>query len=298
MTYDIFSADVSRLKLRVSEVNVIGPLKLDHTRYIQSQMINEADGETFHSSTKDSTGKAEESRCLSEISGPFSGLTPSDIEADRTGQAARTPAMRRTASSGSAPLDVLVSACAERAPDDSHIRVEASVLPLYQCDRFCLCQCHRVTNLATPNHLGKVIGRLFIGYIGLPLLSHRTCNRVTCRHGRSQTRIRIAYLFPLWFALRLIALTITKASTTFMWTLSFPVVTQTSCPMLVLTSMGSIEKVQGLLATDAAVLNAIDIIASKSPLHVGITPILATGKLKYYSNRLQFSSVKLISSLF
>lgn len=39
--------------------------------------------------------------------------------------------------------------------------------------------------------------------------------------------------------------------------------------MLVFTALGSIEKVQGLLATNAVVLNAIDIIASKSPLHVG-----------------------------
>ena len=54
-----------------------------------------------------------------------------------------------------------------------------------------------------------------------------------------------------------------------MWTLSFPAVTQTGCSMLVLTSMGSIEKVQGLLATNAAILNAVDIMASKSPLHVG-----------------------------
>lgn len=236
--------------------------------YIQDQMITEASRESFDSSTRDSPAKIEETLCLSDTSGALSDWTPSSIDADWTDHPTGAPAARTTASFRSTSLDEVVSVCAKKIHDDSHIRVEASVLPLYQCDRFCLCQCHRVTNLATPNSLGNVIGRLFIGYVGVPLLNHRTCNRVTCRHGRSQMRIRIAYLFPLWFALRLIALTITKASTTFMWTLSFPAVTLSSCPMLVLTALGSIEKVRSLLATNAAVLNAIDIIASKSPLHV------------------------------
>ena len=167
------------------------------------------------------------------------------------------------------PANELVSMPGERKYDDSHIRVEASVLPLRHCDRSCLCQCHKVTNIATPNPLGKVIGRLFIGYIGLPVLSHRTCNRITCRPESSQMRIRIAYLFPIWFALRLIALTITQASTTFMWTLSFPVVTQSNAPIVVFSSLGSIEKIQAWLATKAAVLNSVESTANKSPLHVG-----------------------------
>ncbi len=167
------------------------------------------------------------------------------------------------------PPDQLVSMCGERKYDNSHIRIEASALSLRHCDRFCLCQCHKVTSIATPNPLGKVIGRLFIGYIGLPVLSHRTCNRITCRRESSQMKIRIAYLFPIWFALRLIALTITQASTTFMWTLSFPIVTQSNAPILVFSSLGSVEKIQALLATKAAVLNSIDSTANKSPLHVG-----------------------------
>ena len=192
-----------------------------------------------------------------------------NVETDWTNRSTRGPAARMISPARSIPLDEVVSTCAQSGHDNSHIRVEASILPLYQCNQYCLCQCHKVTNMATPDSLGRVVGRLFVGYIGLPLLSHRKCNRLTCRHGRSQMRIRIAYLFPLWFALRLIALTITKASTTFMWTLSFPAVAQTGSPMLILTSLGSIEKVQELLITNAAVLNAIDIIASKSPLHVG-----------------------------
>ncbi len=251
---------MSRLKLHISEINVVGPRSLDHTHDIQGQIDTEAGREPSNSSTRDSPVRSEETPCRSGISGAVTPWTPSDAGPNRTDRETGAPAACRITSSRSTP---------ENTYKNSHVRVEASVLSLYQCDRFCICQCHKVTNMATPNSLGKLIGRLFLGYVGVPLLSHRTCNHVSCRHGRSQMRIRIAYLFPLWFALRLIALTITKASTTFMWTLSFPVVTQTSCPMLVLTSLGSIEKIQGLLAANAVVLNAIDIIASKSPLHVG-----------------------------
>ena len=158
--------------------------------------------------------------------------------------------------------------CSKERRSDTQIRVEASILPLHQCDQYCLCQCHQVTNLATPNACTDIIGRLFIGYIGLPLLSHQKCNRVTCKQGRTQARIRIAYLFPMWFALRLIALTITKASTTFMWTLSFPIVTQSATPLVIYTSLGNMTKVQSLLSSKEGTVNTIDATASKSPLHV------------------------------
>ena len=241
--------------------------------YIQNHINTGSGRELSKSPTRGSLATIEKNRCLSEVSGTVSDRVSVDTEANWADHPAGALAALRAASlgsTGSTPLDEMVSECAERKFEKSHIQVEASVLSLSHCDRFCLCQCHQVTNLATPNHLGKILGRLFIGYIGLPLLSHRRCNVVTCRNERSQTRIRITYLFPFWFALRQVALTFTKVSSTFMWTLNFPVITQTSCPMIVHASLGSIEDVQGLLATDAAVLNAIDIISSKSPLHVGL----------------------------
>ncbi|KAL8687366.1 MAG: hypothetical protein Q9218_006442 [Villophora microphyllina] len=107
----------------------------------------------------------------------------------------------------------------------SHIRVEASVSSVsYQHDRLCLCPCHQVTTMSSPGDWSKLLGRLFVGYTG--------------------TRIRVAYLFPFWFAWRLFALTITKASTSFMWKLDFPAVTQGSSDMFVHASLGNIEKIQ------------------------------------------------------
>ena len=148
------------------------------------------------------------------------------------------------------------------------VKVEASSLPLSRCDPLCVCQCHQFTKMASPIALSQIIGRLFVGYVGLPLLEAKKCNRIPCNRRRNQVEIRVSYLFPLWFILRFIALTITKTSTAFMWKLSVPVVTQTTAPLLVFTSLGDIKKIQTLLGTNEGFLNGVDAVANKSPLHV------------------------------
>ncbi|KAI4251556.1 MAG: hypothetical protein L6R42_008338 [Xanthoria sp. 1 TBL-2021] len=123
--------------------------------------------------------------------------------------------------------------------------------------------------MATPGDWSRILGRLFVGYAGLPLLS-RKCDRKSCQHGQVQTRIRVAYLFPLWFALRLFALTMTKASTSFMWKLDFPAVTSSNSDLFVQASLGNIDKIQGILSMDCGAFNVIDSVANKSPLHIAL----------------------------
>lgn len=255
------SADVSRLKLHTCEVSLVGPHKPEDVYNGVDLMATQMSREPLSSSHLESTAGDQEALSLSR-----SPAAVSDTEFTGKSKVARTA--NTTAPGRPILANELVSMSGERKYNGSHIRLEASVLPLRHCNRFCLCRCHIVTNIATPNLLGKVIGRLFIGYIGLPVLSHRTCNLITCQPESSQMRTRIAYLFPTWFALRLIALTIAQASTTFMWTLSFPVVTQPDAPIVVFASLGSIEKIQALLATKAALLNSVESTANKSPLHV------------------------------
>lgn len=153
-----------------------------------------------------------------------------------------------------------------------HIRVEGSVVQRRPCKQTCLCQCHKVTSSASSDTFNSVLGRLFISYVGLPLLSYRKCNHVACQNHQSVVgmRIRIAYLFPLWFALKLWALTIWKTSTTFMWKLDFPVITQTAAPVYVAASLGDIAELQTLLGSNFSLLNAIDATANKSPLQVAL----------------------------
>ncbi|KAL8697162.1 MAG: hypothetical protein Q9201_007271 [Fulgogasparrea decipioides] len=123
--------------------------------------------------------------------------------------------------------------------------------------------------MASPGDWSKLLGRLFVGYTGLPLPTKK-CDRKSCQHGQVQTRIRVAYLFPFWFAWRLFAVTVTKASTSFMWKLDFPAVTRGSSDMFVHASLGNIEKVQGMLSMDAGAFNVIDSVANKSTLHIAL----------------------------
>lgn len=250
------SADVSQLKYR--NVDIIRTDTLQETQAIGGEINIDGSKKPSECSTLRSPTKYAGGCYLPETS---------DDSGDCDGPF-KSPVPRSTMPLEKAPVNELL--CIGRAKEShpSHIRIETSVSPLHSCDRYCLCQCHKVTNLATPNNYTDVIGRLFVGYVGLPLLSPQKCNRISCRQGRTQARFRIAYLFPVWFALRLIALTITKASTTFMWTLSFPVVTQTATPVVIYVSLGDMNKVHSLLASKEGTINTIDAVASKSPLHV------------------------------
>ena len=250
MTHKVFSADISRLKLDICNINIVDSDENTHKE--PTQGCNKGTPRDSEPSDATSYGAA------------------SDIEQILTSQRMEMPDASTTMPLEVAPFKELGSMYTGEKHGNAQIRVKASVLSLRQCDRFCICQCHQITNLATSNSLSTVLGRLFIGYIGLPLLSHSKCNQITCRHRKAQVRVRIVYLFPIWFALRLIALTITKSSTTFMWKLDFPVVTQTAAPMFVLTSLGNTADIQTLLGDNTSALNAVEVIASKSPLHVSI----------------------------
>ncbi len=65
------------------------------------------------------------------------------------------------------------------------------------CRPGCSCVCHTQRRTATPGLMDRVIGQLFVGYAGLPLLSPK-CDAETC--GKTQsTHVSVEYWFPLGF---------------------------------------------------------------------------------------------------
>ncbi|KAI4184709.1 MAG: hypothetical protein L6R41_004570, partial [Letrouitia leprolyta] len=60
------------------------------------------------------------------------------------------------------------------------------------------------------------------------------------------------------------------SSTSFMWKLDFPAVTESASDILVQTSLGNIEKIQGMLSMNPGSFNVIDSVANKSPLHIAL----------------------------
>jgi hypothetical protein len=67
------------------------------------------------------------------------------------------------------------------------------------CQSWCPCACHakRKPGVTEPGIAEKVIGKMFIGYAGLPILNRR-CDFRGCTHQRSPS-IVVEYWFPWWF---------------------------------------------------------------------------------------------------
>ena len=66
------------------------------------------------------------------------------------------------------------------------------------CMPACTCRYHRISGWKSPQWLKSLLGLLFIGYVGIPLLSP-SCNNLTCQY-RSEPIATIQYYFPPWFA--------------------------------------------------------------------------------------------------
>lgn len=65
------------------------------------------------------------------------------------------------------------------------------------CERACQCSCHVQKSSSSPVLLGNLLGRLFIGYAGLPVLGKR-CNNLACK-GILSTAVSLEYWFPVNF---------------------------------------------------------------------------------------------------
>ena len=70
----------------------------------------------------------------------------------------------------------------------------------------CLCHCHRHgrSTKRTPRILNRFFGILFIGYLGVPYINE-PCDDADCAQ-RSESDIRLVYLFPAWLLARALVL--------------------------------------------------------------------------------------------
>lgn len=65
------------------------------------------------------------------------------------------------------------------------------------CGSGCYCACHKQESTATPKFVNRVLGQLFIGYAGMPLLSPK-CDSPICQKAQSPS-VSLEYWFPLGF---------------------------------------------------------------------------------------------------
>ena len=65
------------------------------------------------------------------------------------------------------------------------------------CNPLCHCTCHKTRRIASPGFLERLLGKLFVGYSGLPSV-FRNCTVLGCRQDSSKL-VKVTYSFPYWF---------------------------------------------------------------------------------------------------
>ena len=85
------------------------------------------------------------------------------------------------------------------------LEVQVVWRPSWACDSACPCLCHESTHGRSPQLLDKLLGILFWGYCGLPVIRKR-CDIASCRRRRG-LRFGMSYYFPAWFVEKKLELT-------------------------------------------------------------------------------------------
>lgn len=136
------------------------------------------------------------------------------------------------------------------------------------CDPLCMCRCHHSINIQTPTWLKGLLGLLFFGYSGSPLLPRGSCDQKACRK-QSSSILKVDYYFPSWLIHRMIVL---RNQTTprdgHMLTVRTPRVVDNLSEIFNACKYGNMDRVRCLFAEGLA-----------SPFDVdsgGVTPLLAS----------------------
>lgn len=82
------------------------------------------------------------------------------------------------------------------------ISVRASQFTGRMCAQECTCACHSRHKLRSPGLAMPVLGRLFLGYAGMPQI-RRQCDTAHCMRKQAPF-VSIEYWFPLWFLAQII----------------------------------------------------------------------------------------------
>lgn len=75
-----------------------------------------------------------------------------------------------------------------------------------KCAPWCDCACHKHSLKQTPSLLQPVLGTLFVGYAGLPMLTP-SCTSINCQR-TSEAFVQVNYYFPPWFLAQVLSIAI------------------------------------------------------------------------------------------
>jgi hypothetical protein len=124
------------------------------------------------------------------------------------------------------------------------------------CERWCSCVCHKGRTLRSPQLFDLLVGKLFVGYSGLPL-SHSKCDQRSC-HSQSQRLAYITYYFPHWFLAQMVSLLVTTMPLTGLTVaLSVQRTVPANADIFAYTKLGDVEKIADLFKNGLASPNDV-----------------------------------------
>ena len=92
-----------------------------------------------------------------------------------------------------------------------NVRIAASY-SRRSCKNDCECGCHRrhKSSVKSPKAISAIIGTLFAGYTGTPILDEACHSHSAC--SKREGSITLLYVFPSWFLARALAVALSKVS--------------------------------------------------------------------------------------
>ena len=150
----------------------------------------------------------------------------------------------------------------------SKLGISASYFDQTTCENWCRCSCHKRTRLRTPRLLSSLMGSLFVGYSGLPLVSP-TCDQSLYRR-RSTKSVLLTYYLPWWFFVQRVAMLLFNFGRLQGpgFSIKMPRIMSASAAVFWFATIGDAENLKRLFTQGLASPNDINSQDGFTPLHV------------------------------
>ncbi|KAH6652404.1 ankyrin repeat-containing domain protein [Truncatella angustata] len=139
------------------------------------------------------------------------------------------------------------------------------------CAAACPCSCHRMAVLQYPAWAKKLVGQLFVGYSGIPLLNSNACSERSCKSGR-RVLVKVSYFFPRWLVSRMIFFMSDSNSYDHgSPMIRIPKVVSSDSEIFILAQKGNIPGMQRYFSEGKGSIFDVNDTEGRSPIHLAIS---------------------------
>jgi ankyrin repeat protein len=168
-------------------------------------------------------------------------------------------------SSGTGP-ESLLSFKRTQSPTSSTVEFSAKAT-FSRCKLTCDCACHHQKRFSTYHFLKHFVGRVFVGYSGLPMFGN-ACTDSECRR-QSPFYLQITYHFPTWFlsrALQMAVLQDLAGDPKFVMTMRRRTPYESPNSIYLLARAGDVDAIRNLFTRREAFPNDMEFDFGETPL--------------------------------